>query len=75
VKNIFIFLIKIYQKIISPIFGRNKCRFYPSCSNYSIEAFNRFGLFRGLYLSLKRIIKCNPFNEGGIDKVPDKFKF
>lgn len=74
-KNILIFIIKLYQKFISPILGRNKCRFYPSCSSYSIEAISRFGILKGLYLSIRRILKCNPFNEGGIDKVPDKFKF
>jgi putative membrane protein insertion efficiency factor len=48
------------------------CRFYPTCSNYSIEAFRTHGFFYGFYLSTKRILKCNPFFEGGIDEVPLK---
>ncbi|CUT01191.1 hypothetical protein JGI22_00115 [Candidatus Kryptobacter tengchongensis] len=62
-------LVKIYKMFISPIFPPS-CRFYPSCSDYSIQAFLKHGFLKGLWLSVKRIIRCNPFNPGGIDEVP-----
>ncbi|MBN1468817.1 MAG: membrane protein insertion efficiency factor YidD [Fusobacteriaceae bacterium] len=73
-KIILILIIKFYQKFISPFLGKN-CRFYPTCSCYGIEAINKHGAVKGLYLTIKRILKCNPFNDGGVDFVPDKFKF
>ncbi len=72
-RNLIIFLIKIYQKIISPILGKN-CRFYPTCSCYGIEALEKHGTIKGSYLTIKRILKCNPFHTGGVDFVPKKFK-
>lgn len=65
----FIFLIKIYQRIISPILGP-KCRFTPTCSNYAVEAFTKYGLFKGFWLSVKRIIRCHPWGGHGYDPVP-----
>ena len=62
------YIIKGYQIVISPILGNN-CRFHPTCSNYAIEALNKKGLTKGLFLSLKRIARCNPFCEGGKDPV------
>ena len=59
ITNIFIKLIKIYQFIISPILG-NSCRYMPTCSEYTIDALKNFGLFKGLFLSFKRIISCHP---------------
>ncbi|MEG0894477.1 MAG: membrane protein insertion efficiency factor YidD [Oscillospiraceae bacterium] len=73
-KKIAIAIIKFYMKFISPLFPP-RCRFYPTCSAYSLECFKRFGFIKGLYLSIKRILKCNPFNKGGIDKVPESFNF
>jgi hypothetical protein len=64
-------IIKIYQKVISPMLGPH-CRFYPSCSQYAVEAIQEHGLVHGSSLSVKRILKCHPFNEGGIDNVPKK---
>ncbi|MEN3039400.1 MAG: membrane protein insertion efficiency factor YidD [Candidatus Kryptonium sp.] len=64
-----ILLVKIYKFFISPIFPPS-CRFYPSCSEYSIQALSKYGFFKGSWLSIKRIIRCNPFNPGGIDEVP-----
>jgi putative membrane protein insertion efficiency factor len=61
-------LIKFYQYAISPMTGRN-CRFYPSCSSYAEEAFERYGFFKGGYLTLLRLIKCHPFHPGGYDPV------
>ena len=69
-QKIAIFLIKIYQKVISPMLGPNKCRFNPTCSVYAIEAINRFGLLKGGWLASKRILKCHPLHEGGEDPVP-----
>ncbi len=66
-------LVRMYQVFISPIFGRN-CRFYPSCSNYLIEAVEKFGIKRGILLFLKRIKKCHPLNCGGYDPVPEGIK-
>lgn len=66
-----IFLIKLYQKILSP-FLQGSCRHYPTCSNYSIEAFQKHGFIKGSFLTIKRIIKCNPFFAGGYDPVPEK---
>lgn len=65
-------IIKFYKYFISPLLGSN-CRFYPSCSSYSLEALQRHGAAIGFYLTLKRLLKCHPFHEGGIDPVPDKF--
>ncbi|HMS65839.1 MAG TPA: membrane protein insertion efficiency factor YidD [Ignavibacteria bacterium] len=66
-----IFIIKIYQKLISPLLP-DSCRFYPSCSQYSIEAFQTHGFFKGIYLSAYRILRCNPFCKCGYDPVPEK---
>ncbi|HOC02334.1 MAG: putative membrane protein insertion efficiency factor [candidate division TA06 bacterium ADurb.Bin131] len=64
-----IFIIHVYQVVLSPIFGRN-CRFYPSCSNYFIDALEKQGLLNGTILFLKRIVRCHPFNPGGYDPLP-----
>jgi uncharacterized protein len=62
-----------YKRFISPIFG-DVCRFYPSCSDYALEAFEQHGLFRGGFLALCRLIRCNPWCEGGDDPVPPRKK-
>ena len=61
-------LINIYQKI--PGDFHYNCRFYPTCSNYSIEALNKYGFIKGWYLSIKRILRCNPLGKKGYDPVP-----
>ncbi len=71
--NIFIFFIRIYQRILSPLFGP-KCRFTPSCSQYAVIALRRFGLIKGGWLMVKRVLKCHPLHEGGEDFVPSKIK-
>lgn len=70
-KYIFIGLIKFYQKVISPL-KPPTCRFLPTCSEYGITAFKRFGVIKGGYLTIKRISRCHPFHPGGIDLVPEK---
>lgn len=68
-KKVLIKIIQIYQKI--PGNFHYSCRYIPTCSNYAIEAINRFGTIKGTLLSIKRILKCNPFSHGGIDLVPE----
>ena len=67
----FVFLIKIYQFLISPIIGKN-CRFNPTCSNFALEALKKHGLFLGMYYSIIRISKCHPWGGSGHDPVPSK---
>ncbi len=67
-KYFFIGLIKLYQKIPGP--WHNSCRFQPTCSNYAIEAFETHGTLKGLLLTIKRLLRCNPFCKGGYDPVP-----
>ncbi|QGU00611.1 Membrane protein insertion efficiency factor YidD [Candidatus Syntrophocurvum alkaliphilum] len=67
-KELFIFIIKLYQKL--SFFKNPSCRFYPSCSNYSIEAIEKHGGIKGGWLALRRILRCHPFNPGGYDPVP-----
>lgn len=70
VKKLLIGAVKLYQMLLSPLKSRPCCRFYPTCSNYAIEAFNEWGAVRGMGLTLFRILRCNPFCRGGIDNVP-----
>jgi uncharacterized protein len=65
-------LVKIYKVLISPML-RPSCRFYPTCSTYSIEALKKHGFIKGGILSAKRIVSCNPFHKGGHDPVPERF--
>ena len=67
-RSFLIKMINFYQKYISGIFGR-KCRFYPSCSEYTKQAIDKYGIIRGSLKGLKRILKCHPFNKGGVDKL------
>ncbi|MCQ1531680.1 membrane protein insertion efficiency factor YidD [Lutispora saccharofermentans] len=68
-KYIIIFLIRLYQLVISPI-SPGKCRFIPTCSNYTLEAVRKYGSIKGTVLGIKRVMKCHPFNPGGYDPVP-----
>ncbi|WP_374704052.1 MULTISPECIES: membrane protein insertion efficiency factor YidD [Salimicrobium] len=63
-------LIRFYQKGISP-FTPPTCRFYPTCSEYGLVAFQRHGFVKGLYLTSKRVLKCHPLHPGGVDVVPE----
>ena len=69
-KKLFIGLIELYQK--TPLHSHSYCKFYPTCSEYTKSAIEKHGLFKGSILSLKRILKCNPFSKGGVDLVPDE---
>ncbi len=68
-KKILLYIVKFYQKFISPMFPPT-CRFSPTCSHYAVEAITKYGAIKGLYLSIKRILKCHPFHQGGYDPVP-----
>lgn len=69
-KRIMINIIRFYQRFISKyiLTGKN-CRFYPTCSQYSIEAYEKYGFFKGTFLTINRILRCNPFHEGGYDPL------
>ena len=67
-KKIIIFIIEIYQKNISPFLGK-KCKFYPTCSEYTKQAVEKYGVVIGLYKGIKRILRCNPFSKGGYDPL------
>ena len=68
-KTILLKAIKVYQKAVSPSLP-NTCRFYPSCSEYSIQAIEEYGAVKGSYLAVKRVLKCHPLNSGGFDPLP-----
>ncbi|MEB5684915.1 membrane protein insertion efficiency factor YidD [Mammaliicoccus lentus] len=70
-KKLFIKLIRLYQRYISPLTPPT-CRFHPTCSNYAIEAISEYGVLKGTCLAIKRILKCHPFHPGGFDPVPPK---
>ncbi len=70
-KFLFLILIKIYQKVVSPWLG-NSCRFYPSCSEYTKKAIIKYGALKGIWLGMKRILKCHPFSTGGYDPLETK---
>jgi len=67
-RKVLIFPIRVYQRVLSPLLP-NRCRFYPTCSHYAVEAIEKHGA-RGLWLALKRILKCHPLHPGGYDPVP-----
>ena len=76
-RKIALFLIRIYQKtvsldhgLLSKFFPTRVCRFHPSCSHYTYEAIEKFGILRGIYLGSKRVLRCHPWNDGGYDPVP-----
>ncbi|MCL2518511.1 MAG: membrane protein insertion efficiency factor YidD [Oscillospiraceae bacterium] len=71
-KHIFIFLIRLYQKYISPLKRVPSCRFYPTCSQYAAEALEEWGVVIGLALAVWRFLRCNPFCRGGFDYVPKR---
>ena len=66
----FVYLIRLYQRYLSPLKGGPCCRFTPSCSEYAVQAFTEWGVVIGLCLTLWRILRCNPYSNGGYDPVP-----
>lgn len=69
-KKLLILLVKFYRICISPYKGNIHCRYTPTCSQYALEALEKYGPIKGTYLSVKRILRCNPFSKGGYDPVP-----
>ena len=69
-KRFVLFLLRCYQKYLSPLKGAPSCRFWPTCSQYAVEAVTKHGVAKGLWLAFRRIIKCHPFHPGGHDPVP-----
>lgn len=69
-KRFLLSLIRFYQRAVSP-YTRPSCKYFPTCSNYALEAIERFGAGKGLLLALWRILRCNPFSRGGYDPVPE----
>jgi putative membrane protein insertion efficiency factor len=67
-KDILIWMVKIYRKYISPL-KQPSCRFYPTCSQYALDALSKYGAIKGTILSIKRILKCHPFHPGGHDPL------
>jgi len=67
--KLFINLIRFYQRFISPMLG-SSCRFYPTCSQYALEAFQEYGAIKAFYLTIKRLLRCQPFCKGGVDPLP-----
>lgn len=68
-KKAAILLIKFYRNFISPL-KQPCCRFQPTCSQYALEAFEKYGFLKGMYLAVRRVLKCHPFHKGGYDPVP-----
>lgn len=67
--KLFIAIIKFYQRFISPQLGYSKCKFQPTCSQYALEAFRKYGFLKAFFMSVWRILRCNPFSKGGYDPV------
>ena len=66
--------IRLYQRLLSPLVGA-RCKFHPSCSEYAARAILRYGPIRGIYLGVRRLIRCHPWSLGGIDPVPETFSW
>jgi putative membrane protein insertion efficiency factor len=73
IRTALIALIRAYQYAISPLLGQ-RCKYYPSCSSYAVEALREHGVVRGLGLATWRLLRCNPFSDGGYDPVPPRHK-
>lgn len=66
--------IRLYQRVVSPLLGP-RCRFHPSCSEYAAGSILRFGVLQGVYLGIRRLLRCHPWHPGGIDEVPQSFSW
>jgi putative membrane protein insertion efficiency factor len=73
-RSVVVLLLRIYQRLISPALGP-RCRYYPSCSEYAVQAVQQFGILRGLVLATWRLLRCNPWSHGGLDPVDEQRLF
>jgi uncharacterized protein len=73
-RRLFLLPLRAYQRVFSPLLGE-RCRYYPSCSEYAAQAIERFGILRGLVLAGWRLLRCNPWSHGGLDPVEDQRVF
>lgn len=69
-RNICVAILRVYRTIISPLYG-DVCRYYPSCSHYAMQAIQHHGVVKGVWLGTRRIARCHPWAEGGIDDIPE----
>ena len=69
-RRVFIRLIRFYQRYLSPLKRHGTCKYFPTCSQYAIEALEKYGVIKGGFLAVWRILRCNPFSKGGYDPVP-----
>ena len=70
-KAVFLALIRFYRRYLSPRKGKASCRYVPTCSSYAVTAVERYGVWKGGWMALRRILRCNPFSRGGYDPVPE----
>ena len=70
-KAVFLAMIRFYRRYLSPRKGKSSCRYVPTCSSYAVTAVERYGAWKGGWMALRRILRCNPFSRGGYDPVPE----
>ena len=68
-RNVCVLILRVYRAVISPLYG-DVCRYYPSCSSYAMQSIQHYGVFRGTWMGARRLARCHPWSEGGIDDVP-----
>lgn len=74
IRQLLLWSLQIYRRLISPLLGP-RCRFYPSCSHYAETALQRYGIWRGGVLTVRRLARCHPFHPGGVDVVPESIEY
>jgi putative membrane protein insertion efficiency factor len=73
-RNLAVAILVVYRRVISPLYG-DVCRYYPSCSSYTLQAIQRHGLLIGVFFGARRLLRCHPWAEGGFDEIPEKRSF
>ena len=74
-KHVAVALVRVYRAVVSPLLPANTCKYHPSCSQYALDALRRYGLLRGAVLAGWRILRCNPWSHGGVDRAEDQRLF